>query len=224
MFISLTIHFVDGRKLRTIDLACEPFKDSHTGVNIAKRVKDIIIAKGLQPKKCTGITIDNAANMMKAGEILGEDDDNNIVTVPCFCHSLQLTVHRFQGMANVKGSRQPNRPSGSADARFKNRAGGGSGAVGAAGGGGGGGGVDGGGSNDAGGGNAGCGGVGGSVDGGDGGRAGGAGSRPVRGDSSAIKSVLTLCNEIITTFTRSPEVSVVCISRVNAVSCRKIPH
>ncbi|CAN0005502.1 unnamed protein product, partial [Laminaria digitata] len=97
MFISLTIHFADGDLLRSLDLACEPFNVAHTGVNIAQKLKTILVDKGLDPKKCTGVTIDNASNMIKAAEILGADDDNNIVTVSCFCHSLQLTIHRFQG-------------------------------------------------------------------------------------------------------------------------------
>ncbi|CAN0264611.1 unnamed protein product, partial [Laminaria digitata] len=66
-------------------------------------LKTILLNKGLDPKMCTGIAIDNASNMLKAGEIVGADDDNDIVTVSCFCHSLQLTVHRFQGVAAVKG-------------------------------------------------------------------------------------------------------------------------
>ncbi|CAM9556694.1 unnamed protein product, partial [Hapterophycus canaliculatus] len=63
MFISLTLHFVQGGSMRTIDFACQPFNESHTGVNIARILKSIFVDKGLDPKKCLGITMDNAANM-----------------------------------------------------------------------------------------------------------------------------------------------------------------
>ncbi|CAM9295314.1 unnamed protein product [Pylaiella littoralis] len=162
MSISFTLHIIDGGELRSIDFACEPFNVAHTGAHIAGKLKTIVTDRGLDPKRCTGITIDNAANMIKAGEILLASDEK-IMTVACFCHSLQLTVHRFQGVAKVKSGSQTQRVSGG-------------GRVGAGG---------------AGGGNA--------------GGAGGAGSGPPRGDSSDIKAMLTLCNEIVTTFNRSPK-------------------
>lgn len=158
IFISFSIHFVDGPILRTIDLACERFYGLQTGAFIAKKLETVLVDKGLDPKKCAGITIDNAPNMIKAGEILGAAD-NSICTVPCFCHSLQLTVHRFQGIANVNGRPQTTGAPG----------------------------------------------------------AGGAGSEPPSGYSSRVKSALSRCNDIITSFKKSPKVSVVCSFHVSAV-------
>ncbi|CAN0272807.1 unnamed protein product, partial [Scytosiphon promiscuus] len=94
MFISFTIRFVDAGSLRTIDLACEPFNVAHTGENIAKKLMVILVNKGLNPMKCTAITTDNASNMLCAGKILRANDDSNIFTQSCFCHSFQLAVHR----------------------------------------------------------------------------------------------------------------------------------
>ena len=107
MFISFTIHFVVGDSLRTIDLTCQPFNVPHTGVNTAQKLKTILVDKGLNPMKCTGITLDNVYNMIKAGEILRGDHDNNIHARSCFWHCLQLRVHRFQGLTAVKGRRKP---------------------------------------------------------------------------------------------------------------------
>ncbi|CAM9536367.1 unnamed protein product, partial [Hapterophycus canaliculatus] len=66
MFISFTIHFVDGDSLRTIDLDCQPLNVTHSGENIANELKAIIVRKGLNPMKCMGITTDNASNMINA--------------------------------------------------------------------------------------------------------------------------------------------------------------
>ena len=103
MFISFTIHVVDGASLRTLDLACQPFDVTHSGENIAKELKAILGKKGLDPMKCTGITTDNASNMLNAGRILDRAPDQKIFTQSCFCHSLQLAVYRFQGVDKVKG-------------------------------------------------------------------------------------------------------------------------
>ncbi|CAM9649990.1 unnamed protein product, partial [Laminaria digitata] len=112
MFISFTIHFVDGPVLRSIDLACRPFNKAHTGANIAQELKNIMVTTGLDPMKCTAITMDNASNMMKAGEILDAADDNKIVALSCFCHSIQLSIQRFLGLAKVKGGLPTTRATG----------------------------------------------------------------------------------------------------------------
>ena len=102
MFISFTLHFVDGETLRTIDLACRPFSIKHTGENIAQALKSIVTDAGLDPIKFTAITMDNASNMMKAGELLDASTDTNILSLSCFCHSLQLSIQRLLGLQKVK--------------------------------------------------------------------------------------------------------------------------
>ena len=57
-------------------------------MNIAEKLKDILVEKGLDPIKCTGVTMDNAANMTKAGEVLDAVKDVLIERGPCFCHPL----------------------------------------------------------------------------------------------------------------------------------------
>ncbi|CAB1100752.1 unnamed protein product [Ectocarpus sp. CCAP 1310/34] len=127
MFISFTIHFVDGETLRTIDLACRPFNVTHSGENIAKELKSILTDAGLDPKKCTGITMDNASNMIRAGNQLDASDDSNILRLSCFCHSIQLSIQRFLGLQKVKGSSGNGNGSGSGNGSGDGGSGSGSG-------------------------------------------------------------------------------------------------
>ncbi|CAN0369064.1 unnamed protein product, partial [Laminaria digitata] len=50
--------------------------------------------------------MDNAANMVKAGEVLAGDSEVLMTRVACFCHTLQLVVHRFEGVARVRGRKK----------------------------------------------------------------------------------------------------------------------
>ncbi|CAN0487559.1 unnamed protein product, partial [Scytosiphon promiscuus] len=70
MFISITVHVIVGTDLLFIDLVCAPFNVAHTGVNIAVALRQLLKERGLDPNLCVGITMDNAAIMIKAGEVL----------------------------------------------------------------------------------------------------------------------------------------------------------
>ncbi|CAM9198690.1 unnamed protein product [Ectocarpus sp. 12 AP-2014] len=104
-YISFVVHVYDGRAMRAIDLACAPFREApHTGTNIAAKLKAILNEKGLDPTKCTGIVTDTHPSE-GGGEILTSDMEAFMpAVIPCFCHSLQLAVRRFQGAAKVKGA------------------------------------------------------------------------------------------------------------------------
>lgn len=217
MFISFTIHFVDGPALRSIDLACRPFNKAHTGANSAQELNNIMITTGLDPMKCTAITMDNASNMMKVGEILDAADDNKIVALSCFCHSIQLSIQRFLGLAKVKGSLSTTRATGGVGGVGV----GGSGVGSNGGGNGGSNGGDGGSNRNGGdgGSNGGDGGGGGSSGGGGGGGGGGApaggggagaASNSDAPDTVLVKDTLKLCNDIVKSFTRSPKVTCSC--------------
>lgn len=105
-YISFVVHVYDGRAMRAIDLACAPFREGlHTGANIAAKLKAILKEKGLDPTKCTGIATDDHASE-GAGQILHADMDAFMsAVVPCFCHSLQLVVRRFQGAPKAKDAK-----------------------------------------------------------------------------------------------------------------------
>lgn len=92
MYISCTLHFCDGPNLRTVDLVCAPFNEQHSGENIAKKLKAVLVEKGMDPMKCTAITTDNASNIIKAGTVLDNDKEVLMTTGSCFCHSLQLLI------------------------------------------------------------------------------------------------------------------------------------
>lgn len=94
MNISFTIDFCDGIVLRTIDLACVRFDVAHSGVNIAEKLKDILVETGLDPMKCTGVTMDNPADMSNAGEVLDAVEDILVERGPCFCHFLSCNASR----------------------------------------------------------------------------------------------------------------------------------
>lgn len=237
MYFSSTTHFADGHILRSIDFACEPFNFSHTRVNIARMLKTVLIAKVIDPKKCTGITVDNVASMIKGGEIRSADDDNNVVTAFCFCHPLQPAVHHFQGVANVTGSHHSTGVFGGAGAVGNGgiggppggangggaRSAGGSGGTDAAGGGnvGSSGSHGSHGSGDIGGDTAGGSSSGGLSGFGDGG-AGGAGSRLPASDYFRVKPVLTLHNKIVTAFNRSYKFSMLCRCHTFAIYCPEV--
>lgn len=97
VFISITVHVVVGTELLSIDLVCAPSNVAHTGVDIAAALRQLPKERGLDPKLCVGITMDNAANMMKRGEALGEDGETS--TSPAFMMldalSIVMPTHSF---------------------------------------------------------------------------------------------------------------------------------
>jgi hypothetical protein len=86
-YLTLTAHFIDHLwKLRYYVLATIEVKDHHTGENLANEIKSIVENFGLSNIPVSGITTDNAANMVTMTSHL------NWQHIRCFAHTLQLSV------------------------------------------------------------------------------------------------------------------------------------
>ncbi|XP_069140012.1 E3 SUMO-protein ligase ZBED1-like [Argopecten irradians] len=85
-YISLTAHYITSKewKLQSCLLAVRLVEDRHTGVNIAKHVRELTSEFGI--KSVSAICTDNAANMEVAARAA------DIPSVKCFAHTLQLAV------------------------------------------------------------------------------------------------------------------------------------
>ncbi|XP_072401942.1 E3 SUMO-protein ligase ZBED1-like [Diabrotica undecimpunctata] len=85
-FICVSCHFVDSHfELKRVVLATNVINESKTAENIARVLKEIFDQWNIFDK-ISCIVTDNAANMLKACELLQKTH------IPCFAHSLNLAV------------------------------------------------------------------------------------------------------------------------------------
>lgn len=86
-YLSLTVHFVnDNFELKSHCLQTAYFPTDYTRGNIALGLRECLSSWGLKEEDQTCITIDNAANVVRAMEL-------NEWTIPqCFGHRLHLSV------------------------------------------------------------------------------------------------------------------------------------
>ena len=124
-YIGMTGHFIVDFKLKSVMLACNRFRGSHTGEEILlhfKRIESDFEING----KVDNIVTDNGSNMLKAFRLLslkneddhGDETDDDIIEAvdvdselqaesgtvkpkhyPCFSHTVQLVVK--DGMAHA---------------------------------------------------------------------------------------------------------------------------
>lgn len=86
-YLTLTAHFIDSMwQLRYYVLATIEVKDHHTGENLANEIKCIVEDFGISNTPVSGITTDNAANMVTMTTHLDWPH------IRCFAHTLQLSV------------------------------------------------------------------------------------------------------------------------------------
>lgn len=95
-YICVSCHFIDlnftiGRAI----LATTQMDESHTGENIAKVIKEICVKWGIFDK-ISCIVTDNAANMLKACEVLQKRH------MPCFAHTMNLAVQENFKKTNIQ--------------------------------------------------------------------------------------------------------------------------
>jgi hypothetical protein len=87
-FMSLTAHWISddfGRKYAV--LHCEKFDGQPTGVRLAGALNDMLHAWNIEKAKVHAVLRDNAANIVKGLR------DAEVVSVSCFAHTLQLSIH-----------------------------------------------------------------------------------------------------------------------------------
>lgn len=73
-FIAINAHWIDssGGELKSVLLACDRFKGSHTGIEVENKIKSILIKYDIH-KKVVAMTTDNASNYKCAFERNGDD-------------------------------------------------------------------------------------------------------------------------------------------------------
>ncbi len=88
-FISVSGHWIDQSWSRnSFVLSCSTFKRSHTGVNIATKIENLLQFWNIDKSKVHLIRRDNAANIIKGCK------EANIEHEGCFIHSLQLVINK----------------------------------------------------------------------------------------------------------------------------------
>ena len=84
---TVTIHFINcSFDLQRHLLGTKEFAQSHTGLNIAEEIQNVLDEWNLSPEQVAAATTDNAFNMVLAIDLM------EWVRIPCFSHSLQLAV------------------------------------------------------------------------------------------------------------------------------------
>jgi hypothetical protein len=95
-YTGLTVHFIDDQfDLQHYLLETKEFPDSHTSLNIARELTDILKEWNLSADNLCAITTDNGRNIAAATREL---EWRNL---PCFSHTLQLGVEKVLKLPQV---------------------------------------------------------------------------------------------------------------------------
>ena len=103
-----------ARRYRIFTLGVIELMDKHTAINISEKIEKILEAFEIKKEQIYTITSDNGRNMVKTVEVLNEAQDpeflnedidaghllsdvtiNNIFSIKCAAHSLQLAIKDF---------------------------------------------------------------------------------------------------------------------------------
>lgn len=96
-FVGITVHFIDDEfRFRSVLLKCATFDQAHTGVNLAKDLKDVAEEWGLLKKIVLTVT-DNAANIKAA--VINELGWKHF---GCYAHTLNLIVQSALNLDIIK--------------------------------------------------------------------------------------------------------------------------
>ena len=90
-YISLTAHYVKDFERVNIMLSVSLFNESHTGENIASKMRELLDFWGFERSKIFMILRDNAPNMKAAFRDSGYD------SFGCLAHTLQVRKYYFVG-------------------------------------------------------------------------------------------------------------------------------
>ena len=87
-YLIVTVHYITSDwKLESKVLQTHEMPKRHTALNIAERLQDCISEWNIDKERVSAIVHDNASNITLAVQNLGWQ------SVPCFAHTLQLTVN-----------------------------------------------------------------------------------------------------------------------------------
>lgn len=89
-FFSLTARYVTAEfEVKNVTLQVTHFKDSHTGINISKFLRESVNKWAIGEENISLVLTDNAANVLAAMRELGWDNGKHF---PCIIHTLQLCI------------------------------------------------------------------------------------------------------------------------------------
>lgn len=86
-YMTLTIHFINEDKFKSLTLSTREVKDAHTSENLAREMKDILETEWNILDKIICVTTDNAANIKKAVVDILQKRHHS-----CAAHTLNLVV------------------------------------------------------------------------------------------------------------------------------------
>ena len=98
-YVTVTAHFLDETwKLKTYVLETKEMGENHTADNLADCLLCVIKEWKLDSKETLYVTTDNAANIVKACKIA------QLPHMPCFAHTLNLSVQKGLGVTAVSNA------------------------------------------------------------------------------------------------------------------------
>lgn len=97
-FLGVTVHFIENFEMKSINIACEPLHDNHTGEYLSEMINKICDVWGLSHDKIVSITTDNGSNIVKAIEITF----GRAKHVRCLAHTLNLVVENSVNVPEIK--------------------------------------------------------------------------------------------------------------------------
>ncbi|XP_053952389.1 E3 SUMO-protein ligase ZBED1-like [Anastrepha ludens] len=97
-FLGVTVHFIENFEMKSVNIACEPLHDNHTGEYLSEMVLNVCEDWGLSHDKIVSVTTDNGANMVKAIEITF----GRAKHIRCLAHTLNLVVENSVSSSDVK--------------------------------------------------------------------------------------------------------------------------
>lgn len=122
--LGINVQYYDGNKLMIYTLGMIELNKRHTAVNLCHEIEDVLNDFKITKQQIYCVTTDNGRNMIKAIEVLNEDNIpststavveefdfdtiinevkiHNITSIKCAAHTLQLVVKDFLKEINVQ--------------------------------------------------------------------------------------------------------------------------
>ncbi|CAH2108873.1 unnamed protein product [Euphydryas editha] len=97
-FLGVTVHFIENFEMKSINIACEPLHDNHTGEYLSEMINKICDVWGLSHDKIVSITTDNGSNIVKAIKITFGRSKH----IRCLAHTLNLVVDNSVNIPEIK--------------------------------------------------------------------------------------------------------------------------
>lgn len=97
-FLGVTVHFIENFEMKSINIACEPLHDHHTGEHLSEMINKICEDWSLSHEKIVSVTTDNGSNIVKAIDITFGRPKH----VRCLAHTLNLVVANSVNTTDIK--------------------------------------------------------------------------------------------------------------------------